>query len=56
MGKLPASQAASMPALAFQSVFGKSAGGAIVSFSLLLFVLSTIIVIVFTVKTSRSFI
>ena len=45
--KLPASQAASMPALAFQSVFGKSVGGAIVSFSLLLFVLSTIIVIVF---------
>jgi len=36
-----------MPALAFQSVFGKNIGGSIVSFSLLLFVLSTIIVIVF---------
>ncbi len=45
--KIPGSQAASMPALAFQSVFGKNVGGSIVSFSLLLFVLSTIIVIVF---------
>ncbi len=44
---VPGSQAASMPSMAFQNVFGKALGGAIVSISLLLFVLSTIIVIVY---------
>lgn len=45
--KVPSSEAASMPSMAFQHVFGNNVGGAIVSISLLLFVLSTIIVIVF---------
>ncbi|WP_195923471.1 alanine/glycine:cation symporter family protein [Clostridium tepidum] len=44
---VPGSEAASMPSMAFQNVFGKAFGGAIVSISLLLFVLSTIIVIVY---------
>ncbi|HIG0359994.1 TPA: alanine/glycine:cation symporter family protein [Clostridium sporogenes] len=44
---VPGSQAASMPSMAFQNVFGKAFGGAIVSISILLFVLSTIIVIVY---------
>lgn len=41
------SVAASMPTLAFQSVFGNTLGGLLVSFSMLLFVISTIIVEVF---------
>lgn len=44
---VPASEAASIPALAFQSVFGKTLGGGIVTFSIMMFVLSTIIVLVF---------
>lgn len=44
---VPASEAASMPALAFQSVFGKSLGGGFVTFCLMMFVLSTVIVLVF---------
>lgn len=44
---VPASEAASIPALAFQSVFGKSIGGGIVTFCIMMFVLSTIIVLVF---------
>lgn len=45
--QVPASQAASIPALAFQGLFGKALGGGIVTISILLFVLSTIIVVVF---------
>ncbi|NEZ46934.1 sodium:alanine symporter family protein [Clostridium niameyense] len=45
--KVPSGEAASMPSMAFQHVFGNNVGGTIVSISLLLFVLSTIIVIVF---------
>lgn len=44
---VPASEAASIPALAFQSLFGNELGGFIVTISLLMFVLSTIIVLVF---------
>lgn len=44
---VPASEAASIPALAFQSVFGKAFGGGIVTFCIMMFVLSTIIVLVF---------
>lgn len=44
---VPASKAASIPALAFQGLFGKALGGGIVTISILLFVLSTIIVVVF---------
>ena len=44
---VPASQAASIPALAFQSVFGTSFGGGVVTFCIMMFVLSTIIVLVF---------
>ncbi len=44
---VPASQAASMPALAFQSLLGKGFGGIIVTGSISLFVLSTVIVIAY---------
>lgn len=44
---VPASQAASMPALAFQSLLGKGLGGIIVTGSISLFVLSTVIVIAY---------
>ncbi|MGL5257821.1 MAG: alanine:cation symporter family protein, partial [Proteocatella sp.] len=44
---IPASEAASMPALAFQAVFGKSLGGGFVTFCLMMFVLTTVIVLVF---------
>ncbi|MGB5823694.1 MAG: sodium:alanine symporter family protein [Proteocatella sp.] len=44
---VPASEAASIPALAFQSVFGKALGGGMVTFFIMMFVLSTIIVLVF---------
>lgn len=45
--ELPSSKAAAMPATVFQSVFGVTLGGGALSFALLMFVLSTIIVIVF---------
>jgi len=44
---VPASQAASMPALAFQSLLGKGFGGIIVTGSISLFVLSTVVVIAY---------
>lgn len=44
---LPSSQAVTMPSAIFQSTFGHSLGGIIMSVSMLLFVLSTIIVITF---------
>ncbi len=44
---VPAGQAASMPAMAFQSLLGDKLGGGIVTLSIFLFVLSTIIVIVY---------
>lgn len=44
---VPAAEAASIPARAFQTVFGNSLGGGIVTFCLMMFVLSTIIVLVF---------
>ncbi|PAB57943.1 alanine/glycine:cation symporter family protein [Anaeromicrobium sediminis] len=45
--EVPADQAASMPARAFQSLLGDSLGGGIVTFSILMFVISTIIVVVY---------
>ncbi|MBF8983271.1 sodium:alanine symporter family protein [Lutibacter sp. B2] len=45
--EVPASEAASMPAKAFQALMGESFGGAIVTLSILMFVLSTIIVVVY---------
>ncbi len=45
--ELGSDQAAAMPSLAFQSVFGQTLGGGIITVSLLLFVLSTVIVIAF---------
>jgi AGCS family alanine or glycine:cation symporter len=44
---LPASQAASMPALAFQALLGDKLGGGIITMCILLFVYSTIMVLVF---------
>lgn len=44
---IPASEAASMPARAFQALLGNTLGGGIVTVSITLFVISTIIVIVF---------
>lgn len=52
---VPASQAASMPAIAFQQLFGDTLGGGIVTISILLFVLSTIIVITYYGKTQAEF-
>ena len=43
---VPASEAAAMPSMAFQTVFGK-VGDYVVTISILLFVLSTVIVLVF---------
>ena len=43
----PASQAASMPSLAFQNILGDALGGGIVTLSITLFVISTIIVIIY---------
>jgi len=43
----PASEAGSMPSLAFQSILGKALGGGIVTLSIALFVISTIIVIIY---------
>lgn len=45
--EVPASEAASMPARAFQVLMGDGFGGGIVTFSILMFVLSTIIVLVY---------
>ena len=44
---VPAAEAASIPARAFQSVFGNSVRGGMVTFFIMMFVLSTIIVLVF---------
>ncbi len=44
---IPAAEAASIPARAFQQLLGNTLGGGIVTLSIFLFVLSTIIVIVF---------
>jgi AGCS family alanine or glycine:cation symporter len=44
---VPADQAGSMPARAFQQLFGEGLGGAAVTVCLLLFVISTIIVIIY---------
>lgn len=45
--KVESSVANTMPALAFESVFGRGLGSGLVTFSLLTFVISTIIVIIF---------
>ncbi len=45
--EVASSQAATMPSLAFQSVFGNALGGGFLTICMLLFVLSTIIVIIF---------
>ncbi|MBZ2175094.1 amino acid carrier protein [Schnuerera sp. xch1] len=44
---VPADQAASMPSLAFQTLLGDGLGGIIVTISITLFVLSTVIVIIY---------
>lgn len=44
---VPASEAATMPALAFQQLLGEKLGGGIVTICIFLFVLSTILVIVY---------
>ncbi|UCC38321.1 MAG: sodium:alanine symporter family protein, partial [Candidatus Aminicenantes bacterium] len=45
--KVPADQAASMPARAFQQLLGKNLGGGLVTACVFMFVLSTIIVVVY---------
>ncbi|MCF6462395.1 alanine/glycine:cation symporter family protein [Clostridium sp. Cult1] len=52
---VPAEQAASMPAVAFQQLLGNNIGGGVVTISILLFVLSTIIVIAYYGKTQAEF-
>ncbi len=52
---VPIDQAASMPAVAFQQLLGNTLGGGIVTISMLLFVLSTIIVIAYYGKTQAEF-
>lgn len=52
---VPAADAATMPAVAFQQMFGNAIGGGIVTISILLFVLSTIIVITYYGKTQAEF-
>ena len=52
---IPASEAASMPAVAFQQMFGDTIGGGIVTICILLFVLSTIIVVTYYGKTQAEF-
>ncbi|HSH35559.1 sodium:alanine symporter family protein [Schnuerera sp.] len=52
---VPTDQAASMPAVAFQQLLGDSIGGGVVTISILLFVLSTIIVITYYGKTQAEF-
>ena len=44
---VPAGEAGSMPALAFQQLLGDNLGGGLVTISLLLFVISTIIVVIY---------
>ncbi len=44
---VPASEAGSMPSLAFQQLLGEGLGGGIVTICLMLFVISTIIVVIF---------
>jgi AGCS family alanine or glycine:cation symporter len=44
---IPAAQAGSMPSLAFQQLLGEGLGGGIVTICLMLFVISTIIVVIF---------
>jgi AGCS family alanine or glycine:cation symporter len=52
---VPAAEAASMPAVAFQQLLGDTFGGIIVTISILLFVLSTIIVVTYYGKTQAEF-
>ena len=52
---VPAAQAATMPAVAFQQMFGDTFGGGLVTVCILLFVLSTIIVITYYGKTQAEF-
>ncbi|QQY80300.1 AGCS family alanine or glycine:cation symporter [Keratinibaculum paraultunense] len=52
---VPIDQAASMPAVAFQQLLGNTLGGGIATISMLLFVLSTIIVIAYYGKTQAEF-
>jgi len=44
---VPAGEAGSMPSLAFQTLLGEGLGGGLVTVSLMLFVISTIIVVIF---------
>lgn len=52
---VPASEAGTMPALAFQQLLGNTVGGIIVTISMLMFVLSTVIVIAYYGKTQAEF-
>lgn len=52
---IPGTEAASMPAKAFQALLGDGLGGAIVTISIFLFVLSTITVITWYGKTQAEF-
>ncbi len=52
---IPGTEAASMPARAFQALLGDGLGGAIVTISIFLFVLSTITVIAWYGKTQAEF-
>lgn len=52
---VPASEAASMPAMVFQDLLGNTLGGGIVTISIFLFVLSTITVITWYGKTQAEF-
>lgn len=52
---VPSADAGSMPAVAFQQLFGDTLGGGIVTLCILLFVLSTIIVIAYYGKTQAEF-
>lgn len=52
---VPAAEAATMPSVAFQSLLGDTIGGGIVTISILLFVLSTIIVVTYYGKTQAEF-
>lgn len=53
--EIPATEAASMPAIAFQQLLGDGLGGGLVSFSIFLFVLSTITFITWYGKTQAEF-
>lgn len=52
---VPAAEAGSMPAMAFQQVFGNTLGGGIVTLAMFLFTLSTIIVIAFYGETQAEY-